>query len=212
MPAAILFDWDNTLVDTWPVIHEALRQTFIDMNHEPWSLQETKEKVHRSMRDYFPELFGSEWEEAAEIYMQYFRSMHLEKLTPLPEAEEVLKLLNSKDIFLAVVSNKTNINLRKEVKHIGWEKYFKRIVGAKDAPKDKPHPDPVHVALDGTDVKINEHLWFVGDSITDMECAYNVGCTPVFFGNPKQLEQQQYENYQPQKIFKNHNELIAFFK
>jgi phosphoglycolate phosphatase len=27
-PRAILFDWDNTLVDSWAVIHEALVVTF----------------------------------------------------------------------------------------------------------------------------------------------------------------------------------------
>jgi phosphoglycolate phosphatase len=28
LPRAILFDWDNTLVDTWPTILDALNTTF----------------------------------------------------------------------------------------------------------------------------------------------------------------------------------------
>ena len=39
-PAAIVFDWDNTLVDTWPVIHESLMVTLSAMGHEPWTFEE----------------------------------------------------------------------------------------------------------------------------------------------------------------------------
>jgi phosphoglycolate phosphatase len=27
LPKAVIFDWDNTLVDSWPVIHHALNET-----------------------------------------------------------------------------------------------------------------------------------------------------------------------------------------
>ena len=27
LPRAAIFDWDNTLVDTWPVIHESMNAT-----------------------------------------------------------------------------------------------------------------------------------------------------------------------------------------
>jgi phosphoglycolate phosphatase len=36
-PKAILFDWDNTLADTWPTIHQAMSETFAAMGQEPWS-------------------------------------------------------------------------------------------------------------------------------------------------------------------------------
>ena len=60
-PDAIIFDWDNTLVDTWPVIHAALFETFTAMGHVPWTLEETKARVALSMRESFPKLFGDRW-------------------------------------------------------------------------------------------------------------------------------------------------------
>ena len=36
-PKAILFDWDNTLVNTWPVIIECYRDTFASLGETPWS-------------------------------------------------------------------------------------------------------------------------------------------------------------------------------
>ena len=34
-PRAILFDWDNTLVDTWPTIVECYHDTFTALGQTP---------------------------------------------------------------------------------------------------------------------------------------------------------------------------------
>ncbi|MCC7259706.1 MAG: HAD hydrolase-like protein, partial [Alphaproteobacteria bacterium] len=135
-PRAILFDWDNTLVDTWPVIHSSLEKTMLALGREPWSMDEVRRKVRRSLRDSFPEVFGEGWEKARELYYGHFRGQHLEKLTPLEEAERMLGHLLDKDIHIAVVSNKTGQYLREEVSHLGWDKYFHKVVGALDTPRD----------------------------------------------------------------------------
>ena len=57
-PSAILFDWDNTLVNTWPLIHKAINVTFQEYGLEPWSLEKVKENAHESSREAFPKLFG----------------------------------------------------------------------------------------------------------------------------------------------------------
>ena len=54
-PKAVLFDWDNTLVDTWPVIHYALNSTFLAFEKEAWSIDDTMERVRLSLRDAFPD-------------------------------------------------------------------------------------------------------------------------------------------------------------
>ena len=72
--------------------------------------------------------------------------------------------------------------LRKEVTNIGWAEYFEAIVGADDAANDKPHQDPVLLAFDKTHIVPNSHVWFVGDSDVDLECALNTGCTAILYG------------------------------
>jgi len=57
-PKAVIFDWDNTLVDSWGTIQAALNMTFDDFGLETWTLEQTKQRVARSMRDSFPILFG----------------------------------------------------------------------------------------------------------------------------------------------------------
>ena len=184
-PEAIIFDWDNTLVNTWPVIHYALVETFKRMGAEPWSLEETKLKVGKSLRDHFPSLFGDRWEEAGKIYTESYRSNNLGTLEGLPEALAMLDALGKTNLYRAIISNKQGPVLRQEAAHMGWDKYFHKIVGAHDAKRDKPYPDPVILALEGSNIEPSEKVWFVGDTITDVECALATGCTPIFYGNGK---------------------------
>ncbi len=183
-PRAILFDWDNTLVNTWPVIHEALKNTFEAYGMQPWTLDEVKQRVARSMRDAFPDLFGERWEAAGKFYQEQYRDIHLVKLEPLPGAQDVLQFLSRRNIPLGVVSNKTGGNLRKEVPYLGWSGYFSVLVGSGDAARDKPHADPVLMALEklGT-TPSPENVWLVGDSIIDVECSKEAGIGAVVYGD-----------------------------
>ena len=58
-PRAILFDWDNTLVNTWPTIVECYRDTFTALGQAPWTEAEVRARAHGSLRDVFPTLFGA---------------------------------------------------------------------------------------------------------------------------------------------------------
>jgi phosphoglycolate phosphatase len=178
-PRAVLFDWDNTLVDSWRVIHRALEATFVAMGVEPWSLEQTRGRVRLSLRDSFPALFGARWEEAAERYYENYRALHLAEIAPLPGAQELLDALARSRTYMGLVSNKNGIFLRQEVAQLGWQGYFGAVVGATDAPEDKPAPAPVHLALRDSGVEAGPEVWFVGDTEIDALCARNAGCVPV---------------------------------
>lgn len=177
-PKAILFDWDNTLVDTWAVIHHALAVTFEAFGKTPWTLEETRQRVRASARDAFPELFGDDTEAATELFYETFARDHLQGLAPRAGAPEALAALAGRgDLWLGVVSNKTGRYLREEAEHLGWSRHFRQVVGALDAARDKPAPDPVVMALAGSGLDLGPQVWFVGDTDIDMLCARNAGCT-----------------------------------
>jgi phosphoglycolate phosphatase len=181
-PRAIIFDWDNTLVDSWGTIHDALNFLMTAMEKPLWTIEETREKVRLSLRDAFPAIFGDRWEEARQIYMDRFRAIHIERLTPLPGREAMLRMLAEGGIYLSLVSNKTGAVLRREVAHLGWTPLFGSIVGAGDAHTDKPHCAPVELALQPSGIAPGPDVWFVGDTAVDMECALASGCVPVLLG------------------------------
>ncbi len=68
LPRAVLFDWDNTLIDSWVTIHEAMNAALAAMEHEAWTIDQTRERVRRSLREVFPEMFGDRWEEARQAF------------------------------------------------------------------------------------------------------------------------------------------------
>src|SRR3546814_2761162 len=73
-PRAILFDWDNTLVDSWAVIHHAMTATFAAMDVRPWTLEETRRNVRKSARDSFPALFGERADEATAVFYRTYEA------------------------------------------------------------------------------------------------------------------------------------------
>ena len=180
-PRAILFDWDNTLIDSWAVIHDALAVTLKTMGHEPWPLEETKRRVRHSLRDAFPALFGDRWQAARALYLDTFAATHLTRLAPMAGAEEMLVYLAERGYYLAVVSNKTGVLLRREAAHLGWTRYFARLIGAGDASADKPDPAPIYAALCDSGIA-PQSAWYVGDTDLDIDCALGSGCVPVLLG------------------------------
>ena len=204
-PQAILFDWDNTLVDSWATIHEALNFLMAAMDKPLWTIKETRERVRLSLREAFPRIFGERWGEARNIYLDRFRAIHLERLTPLPGRAELLEGLSGEGIFLGVVSNKTGSLLRRETDHIGWSALFGSIVGAGDAPLDKPDAAPVRLALRPSGIDTGATVWLVGDTAVDMECAVNSGCVPVLLGDAPGAD--EFARYAPRFSFADEDSL-----
>lgn len=178
-PIAFLFDWDDTLIDCWPLSSRTLDETFLYMGKEPWTPQEALRRAGPTARDIFPGLFGDRWREAEEFF--YNRYMQLSQDGPVAKenAERMLKFLQQSGFRLGVVSNKRASLLAAEAQKLGWEKYFDAIIGAGVAEADKPSPAPAFFAMAEMNLPPGPNIWFIGDSFTDMACAHASGCTPV---------------------------------
>jgi len=207
-PRAILFDWDNTLVNTWPTIVECYRDTFTALGLTPWTEAEVRARAHGSLRDVFPKLFGRRAAEAEQVFYETFFRIHLERLEPLPGADALLQRASAAGCYVAVVSNKVGDNLRAELAHLGWKRWISRAVGAKDASRDKPAPDPIFMALAGTGIAPDHAVWMVGDTPADLKCAHAAGVLPVFFGSVEHMSEMLHE-FPPRLHARDCHELAA---
>ncbi len=181
-PRAIIFDWDDTIISAWHIIHAAINKTLEEMGDKPWSEEEARERIGPPAKILFTDLFGEEnWKKADEIYINVYQEMIENNIKLHDGAEEVLKFANDNDIYCAIASTKRGPILRKEVEILGFDKYFKNVIGTGDAKKDKPAKEIVDMSLQGSgiDPKVDE-VWFVGDGVTDLKCADNSGCKAVF--------------------------------
>jgi phosphoglycolate phosphatase len=216
IPQAVIFDWDNTLVDTWPLIQRAIDDTMVKMGREPWGLEKVKNNVHNSMRESFPAIFGNQWQDAGEIYRQHYHSNNLTSLAFLPGAIELLNKLEQMKIMQLIISNKIGNTLRKEVDFLGIKDKFFAVIGSQDALADKPSKEPVDLALEGSDLDPkNDLIWFIGDSIVDLECAHNSSCQPVLYGSGENIAKNFLDHSKklkdkPLLHFHNHQDILAY--
>jgi phosphoglycolate phosphatase len=180
-PGVLLFDWDNTLVDGWIGITAALNATFVAFGKPLWTVEDTRNRVRASLKESFPVMFGDDWERARDIFYDAFRGDHLAHVTPMPGAAEAL--LAGTPWPRGVVSNKAGKYLRAEVLHLGWASHFGAVIGAGDAPADKPDPAPILMALDQLGYAAGPTVWYLGDTALDMAAARAAGVTAVLVGD-----------------------------
>lgn len=181
-PTAILFDWDNTLIDGWAAIEAGLDAAFDAFGLPRWTPTEVKERVRLSLRDSFPAVFGADWERARDVFYAAVTERHLAVLRPMPGALVALDAA-ARCGTLAVISNKQGMLLRAEAEHLGWTGRFAAMIGAGDAAADKPDAAPFHMALAACGVPAGPEVWYVGDTGIDMQGARAAGLTGVLLGD-----------------------------
>ena len=208
-PRAILFDWDNTLVESWGVIHEAMNLTLAAMGHPHWTREETETRVRASLRDSFPTMFGDRWRDAERVFYNSFAAIHLQHLRALPGAGEMLADLAGKGLYLGVISNKRGEYLRREANHLGWTAHFRALAGAGDAARDKPAIEHVKLALG--DRACGADVWLVGDADIDLKCATSAGCTPVLM-RPAAPRAGEFPGHEPALYFPDCAGLLAYLR
>jgi phosphoglycolate phosphatase len=179
-PKAILFDWDNTLIDTIPCVHACINAVFDELGMPHWSMAEVHEKSQRSAREYFPELFGDQWRDVMKQFYHHYETKHLEQLKLIDGSLELVQYAQSINIPMGIVSNKTSHFLKAEIDHLNWGSYFKAIVGSGDCALDKPAPDPIYRALELMNISASSNIWFIGDTPNDIICALSAGCIPIY--------------------------------
>jgi phosphoglycolate phosphatase len=182
-PRAVLWDWDNTLVDGWAAIAGGLNAAFRAHGLPEWTLEEVRGRVRRSLRETFPEMFGAAWEQARDTFYAEVRARHLAVLTPMPGAAAALAVVAAAGLPQGVISNKQGPLLRAEAAHLGWAPRFGCLVGAGDAVADKPDPAPFRMALAALGLPAGPEVWYVGDTALDMQAARAAGCTAVLLGD-----------------------------
>lgn len=180
-PSVLLYDWDNTLVDGWAGITGALNAVFTAFSMQPWTVEDTRNRVRVSLRESFPVMFGDEWERARDLFYDSFTTQHLDHVRAMPGAAEAL--VAGAPWPQGVVSNKAGGFLRAEVVHLGWSGHFGAVVGAGDASADKPDPAPIHLALRRLQRGADTTVWYLGDTALDMQAARAAGVVPVLIGD-----------------------------
>ncbi len=181
LPKAIFFDWDGTLVDSFGFMCGAHVHVHSRLGIEGFSSDIFKGYFGKPRDEIYEGIYGERQEPARTYFEQYVAEHHVKQIKPMQGAEDLLDYIREAGIISGIVSNKKTEFLKEEITHFGWDKYFSSIIGAGDAGKDKPAADPLILALSSSDIEPHsEHVWYVGDTQIDVDCAANAGCGSVF--------------------------------
>ncbi len=171
-------------MDTTPVVLESHNYVRAAFGMPLWTHDDLFGGVNRSARELYPSVYGDRADDALKMLYAYVHDNHLRRLKVMACAPDILESLHALGVPMAVVSNKRSEVLRREVSHLGWDHYFKSVIGAGDCSEDKPAAGPVKMAVAAMPgVKLTERGWYVGDTETDMIIARNAGLSGVLIHN-----------------------------
>ncbi len=181
MPAAALFDFDGTLVDTTEMIHQSMRHATSSVLGRDDIPRETLlanvgKPLPRQM-----ELIDAE---KAELLLEAYRSHHEEHHDALigefPGVEESLSRLRSAGTKVAVVTSKRRLSVEMALKNFpGLRDVVDRFVTLEDTTQHKPNPEPLLRGLELLGGIPKESAAYIGDSPFDVEAAKAARLTSV---------------------------------
>lgn len=183
----ILWDWDNTLADTFEAIFTAQNVMRRSYNLPEWTRQEAKNAMNASGRRLISDLVGEDKaDEARQIYLSAYRQ-NADKISLKEGAFDVLKKSKELGYINILASNKTGSVLRQEAEILNVYQFFDRILGAHDALEDKPSKFFTDKALAGFSF---EKLYSIGDGKSDMKMArhYKNASAILVWTNPQSAE------------------------
>jgi HAD superfamily hydrolase (TIGR01509 family) len=148
--AAVIFDFDNVIVDSEPYHYEAYARVFAKRGHvidrdEYW-LEWTsrgggaESEIRRYGLDLDPAAIRAEKDP---IYAGFCRSG---AIRPFPEASAVIERLSRRGLALAIASGSYEADIRAILDTCGLGGRFAAIVGKDRIARWKPHPDTYLVA------------------------------------------------------------------
>ncbi|MBF0108826.1 MAG: phosphoglycolate phosphatase [Magnetococcales bacterium] len=213
----ILFDLDGTLVDSAPDLWHATNHTLTRRGHSALPLNLVRDYVGNGARYLLARGFWGinanppendpDFEAAVADFMDYYRIHITDHSFPYPGVVACLETLHDLDLPMAVVTNKPQSLAHLMLDKLDLTHYFRTIVGGDTLEERKPHPLPLHHAMNQLGSTTSETL-MIGDSETDCLAARNAGChlLLVSHGYNRGLP---LEDLQPDAIMHHFNQLTG---
>ena len=171
----IVFDWDGTLMDSAAHIVSCLQNAITELSLEPKTEDELKNIIGLGLREAFYALYPQAGDEEltllTERYREHFFDQTVAPCELFDGARDLIKELEEKNYFLAVITGKGRNGLDKVLKETGMGKHFP-ITRCADESHSKPHPQMMLDVINYYGVNANEAI-MVGDSEYDLLMASN---------------------------------------
>jgi len=172
LPAAAIFDWDGTIVDTLPLIYRAnvivLGELGITMSRA-WFRERYTPDWRRSYRELgIPEDL---WDRTSSRWAEEMGRM---RPKALPWARSGLRRLQRNGVRLGLVTASTRGVVEPNLARLNMAGLFETAWYADDVTRGKPHPEALLRALDQLGLAAGDTV-YIGDTTVDLEMARAAG-------------------------------------
>lgn len=172
---AALFDWDGTLLNSYACDTRAYLTMFRALGIG-WGVAELARhyspnwyRVYRAAR-----IPRAKWDEADRLWTLAYAQ---ENPKLISGARRIVQLL-ARDFDLAIVTSGNRERVCQQLREFELTSHFAACVCSEDAPKKKPHPAPLRLALEQLCADPEECV-YVGDTEEDIEMARRGGVRPI---------------------------------
>lgn len=190
MKKYLLFDLDGTLTDPRVGITTCVQYALASFGIEEPDLSKLEKFIGPPLRDSFMRYYGFDEEQAeraVEKYRERFQDTGIFENEVYEGIPEMLKLLQSKGMFLAVASSKPQVYVERILEHFDLKKYFAVVVGSELDGSRENKDEVVQEALNRLfaykPVQKNQ-VYMIGDRCYDVEGAkpYGIESVGVTYG------------------------------
>jgi pyrophosphatase PpaX len=174
----VLFDLDGTIVDSgWMILASYRHATSTvlgrDFPDEVLLANVGAGDLEEQMREFDLE----KADELAKAYREFYAPLHSE-LQAFPGMLELLRKLDDEDRQVGIVSAKRRDIVKLATDALGFGERLDVVVGSDEAPRGKPYPDQILVALERLGAE-PDHTAYVGDAPFDVAAAKAAGVHAV---------------------------------
>ena len=182
----VVFDIDGTLVDTIEEGIAALKRAVPSPPYPSLQKKDIDKFKYMSNIDFFSSL---KWGNKDELYRKFFAYLKEELANAdfFPGILETILEIKRSGLNLALVTSETRTEFEVIDKSLGLYNYFEYVVCFEDVKMPKPDPDPLYLVMNRFEVE-KKDIVYVGDSLTDMDCARDAGVCGLLaaWGNQNQ--------------------------
>lgn len=212
MIKVIIFDFDGTVADTYPIIFYAFKTIFMEFNKENVNDQTIVNMFgppeSRIIRNYFPGC--KEIGKIIERYYQLYDARHEKLVKPVFEINDMLKSLKSHGLKLALVTGKGRRSLDISLTHLFPEKPFDITVAGDEVKNPKPHPEGLFKVLSSVNCIPSQSV-FVGDSSFDFKAGSAAGMKTIGVNWFDKNGKFGWKDEKPNMVFKLPRDLSYYF-
>ena len=178
--SAVLFDFDGVLIDSLPVMKiawKSVQENYkVKANFEQFKMHigipfesiltkmEVNRKYHKSIKEHYS--FVST------------ENINLIKLNPF--VRFLLIWLKENSISIGIVTSKDQLRTNRLIDF--FQLNVKSVITPELTKKGKPFPDPILLAAKDLSVELN-NIVFIGDMLSDMQCALKAKCYYLHYLN-----------------------------